>query len=346
MQRLMDRSDPKTALVLGAAGGLGGEVARRLMTAGWKVRALHRAPERVAETSEVRELEWIRGDALNAEDVEQAGRNAQLIVHAVNPPGYRNWSEQVLPMLNSTLAAARANRARIVLPGTVYNFGPDALPEPHVRSPQRPTTRKGALRAEMEQQLRAAADRGNARVLIVRAGDYFGPRAGSSWFSQLLVRPGRPVTRITYPGAPGVGHQWAYLPDVAEAIVQLVEREEELDDFAPFHLQGHWDPDGTQMIEAIRRALGTPDLRVRSFPWWSVRPLSPFVPFLRELAELRYLWRTPVRLGNEELVRFLGTEPKTPLDAAVRATLIGLGCMTDAAQSPSAGSSAPSRSAG
>jgi hypothetical protein len=91
-----------------------------------------------------------------------------------------------------------------------------------------------------------------AKALIVRAGDYFGPRAGNNWFSQGLVKAGHPVTAITYPGRPGIGHQWAYLPDVAETMVRLVE-DADLDAFATFHTGGHWDHDGRQMIEAIKR---------------------------------------------------------------------------------------------
>jgi hypothetical protein len=75
-----------------------------------------------------------------------------------------------------------------------------------------------------------------------------------------LVKPGRPVTAITYPGTRGVGHQWAYLPDVAEVMVQLVKRDTALESFSTFHMDGHWDRDGTQMIEAIRRVLNTPRL--------------------------------------------------------------------------------------
>ncbi len=37
------------------------------------------------------------------------------------------------------------------------------------------------------------------------------------------------------------------------------------------------------------------------------------------------LWRAPVRLDNAHLLAILGSEPHTPLDAAVDATLKGLG---------------------
>jgi hypothetical protein len=80
-----------------------------------------------------------------------------------------------------------------------------------------PLTAKGKIRAEMETRLRAAGSAG-CKVLIVRAGDFFGRSVANNRFSQALMKPGRPVSTITYPGAPGIGHQWSYLPDVSETI--------------------------------------------------------------------------------------------------------------------------------
>lgn len=317
-----------TALVLGATGGIGGETAAALLRRGWKVRALARDPAKAAAQwpEGMARPEWVAGDSLDPDSVVAAARGASLIVHAVNPPGYRNWKTQVLPMLESTIRAAEASGARIVLPGTVYNYGPDAFPDLVEHSPQHPRTRKGAIRVQMELRLREAAGRG-VRTLIVRAGDFFGPRSGNNWFSQGLVKPGRPLAAIADPGRRGIGHQWAYLPDVAETIVQLVERDGALAAFDTFHMAGHWDADGAQMQSAIRRASGQPDLPVRRFPWWLVTVASPFVPVFRELREMRYLWRQPVRLRNARLLSVLGSEPHTPLDTAVRATLEGLGCV-------------------
>ena len=192
-------ANENVALVLGATGGIGGEVARQLRSAGWEVRALKRGLGQDAGRREG--IAWIRGDAMNREDVTRAARGCSVIVHAVNPPGYRKWSELVLPMLDNTVAAAIAERATIVLPGTVYNYGPDAFPliTEEFRAPQRPLTGKGAIRVEFEQRLKAASGRG-ARVIIVRAGDFFGPQAGNNWFSQGLVKPDRPISAVSLPG--------------------------------------------------------------------------------------------------------------------------------------------------
>ena len=312
----------RIALVLGANGGIGSELVVALKRHGWQVRGLARKPP-AGSADAMGPDHWIAGDAMRAEDVRRAAEGAALIVHAVNPPGYRDWDRLVLPMLENSIAAARAVGARIVLPGTVYNYGPETFPLVGESAPQQPLTRKGAIRARMEQALREASADG-VRTLIVRAGDFFGPRPGNNWFSQGLVKPGGAIKSITYPGAPGVGHNWAYLPDLAETVAQLLEREDRLSVFETFHFGGHWDADGTAMVGAIRRALQQPALPVRSFPWAILTLLAPFKTLFREMREMRYLWRQPLQLDNRRLVGWLGAEPHTPLELAVQRTLEGL----------------------
>ena len=312
----------KTALVLGATGGIGGEVTGALLKRGWAITALARDPAKAAASGRGPAIRWTLGDAMNAAEVRAAAEGAALIVHAVNPPGYRDWDRLVLPMMDNTLAAARAVGARVLLPGTVYNYGPDALPVLTEGKPQTPVTRKGKIRAEMERRLRDSGVAG----LVVRAGDFFGGQGvRSSWFAQGIVKPGAPLKSITNPGRRGVGHAWAYLPDLAEAMAELVERTP-AEGFEAFHFAGHFDADGTRMAAAIRKAAGR-DLPVKAFPWALITLASPFVTLFREMREMRYLWAEPLRLDNAKLLGVLGGEPHTPLEEAVRKTLADLGCL-------------------
>lgn len=317
----------RIALVLGATGGVGGETAAALLREGWTVRGLARDVDKAKASwpHAVAAVDWRQGDALEPASVLAAAQGASLLVHAVNPPGYKDWDKLVVPMLESTIAAAKATGARIVLPGTLYNYGPDAFPVVPEDAPQHPISHKGELRVQMEAMLERAAASG-AKVLIVRAGDFFGPHAGNNWFSQGLVKPGQPLTAVTNPGTKGVGHQWSYLPDVAQAIAQLADREDQLGAFENVHLGGHYDADGTQLVEAVRRVAGK-KLTVRSFPWWLVRLTAPFVRIFGEMSEMRYLWRTDIRMSNARVRELLGSEPHTPLDEAVRTTLRGLRCL-------------------
>jgi nucleoside-diphosphate-sugar epimerase len=316
----------RTALILGATGGIGSELARVLSARGYRVRAMHRRPEEAARSfAELGPIEWRKGDAMNAADVLAAAQGADVIVHAVNPPGYRNWKGLALPMLDNTIAAALATGARIVFPGTVYNFGPDAFPMLRESSPQRPLTRKGMIRVEMERRLESAS-RDGVKVLIVRAGDFFGPRStGNNWFSAGLVKPGKPLRSVTYPGAHDAGHAWAYLPDLAETFARLLDREADLRAFEVFHFRGHSFERGVELAKATRIAADNPGAPIRRLPWLAIYLAAPFSETLREMLEMRYLWKETVLLDNAKLLAFLGEESHTPLDRAVRETLSGLG---------------------
>lgn len=310
------------ALVIGATGGIGGEVARVLLARGWDVRALHRNPARAAPSNPG--LHWVEGDAMDQASVGGAAEGMPVIIHAVNPPGYRNWAGLVLPMLDNTIAAALKNNAHVLLPGTVYNYGPDAGEAVDERAPQNPVTRKGLIRAEMERRLQEATERG-AKALVVRAGDFYGPRNGNSWFAQGMVPTAGPVKRIFNPARAGVGHAWAYLPDLAETMARLLERRDEFTAFDSFQFGGTWVKDNRAFAEAIRLAAGRPNAAIYPFPWPVVHALAPFNETVREMREMIYLWHRPLRLIDGKLRRFLGDVPATPLDEALRATLEGLG---------------------
>jgi nucleoside-diphosphate-sugar epimerase len=318
----------KTALIIGVTGGIGHAAALALRAHGWTIRALHREPESAAARFPgLQDVDWTKGDALEASDVNGAARDASVVVHAANPPNYKNWRGLAVPMLANAIDAAKAHRARLVFPGNVYNFDPARSPVIDEASPQVPRSRKGAIRVEMETMLQGAVADG-ARVLIVRAGDFFGPNAPGSWLSNVMVKPGKTVASVVYPGTRDVGHAWAYLPDVAETIAQLLEREAELATFDVFHFGGHYVARGVEIADAVRKAAGVPNARIRKLPWVVLYAASPFVPLFRELIEMRYLWREPLRLDNRKLVGFLGSEPHTPLDEALADTLRALGCST------------------
>jgi nucleoside-diphosphate-sugar epimerase len=250
-----------------------------------------------------------------------AAAGVEIVVHGANPPGYKNWAGLQLPMLKSSIAAARAAGARILFPGTVYNYGPDAFPLIDESAAQNPISRKGAIRVQMEQALGRAAAEG-VKVLIVRAGDFFGPKPGNNWLSQGLVKPGRPVAAVSYPGPLAIPHCWAYLPDVAATMVRLATHSDGIADFETFHMRGQ-TLTGEALVEALSEAAGR-RLQVHRLPWIAIKAMSPFNETMREMLEMRYLWERPVLLDNARLVARLGEEPHTPIVDALRTALAGL----------------------
>src|SRR5262245_50886239 len=96
-------------------------------------------------------------------------------------------------------------RSYAVFPGNLYNYGSPLPPVIDENTPMRPSSRKGQLRVAIEDRLAEAAERG-ARIIILRAGDFYGGGRGS-WFDLVLTKEiGR--GRVTYPGPLDLVHEW------------------------------------------------------------------------------------------------------------------------------------------
>jgi nucleoside-diphosphate-sugar epimerase len=248
------------------------------------------------------------------------------VVHAVNPP-YSRWSAEVLPLGRQAIAVAERVRGTLMLPGNVYNYGAGMPALLHEETPQRPTTEKGRIRRELEDELVARAERG-LRSIVVRAGDFFGGGTGA-WFDLVITKSLR-AGKVVYPGPLDVVHAWAYLPDLARAFVAVANRRAELTMVTRLHFPGH-SVTGAQFLEALERAaaglgLVPPGgLRRGRMPWTLIRLGSRVVPLWRGLVEMSYLWTVPHALDGGSLQRLIGEVPHTELETALRESLLALG---------------------
>lgn len=279
----------RTALVLGASGGFGGQVALALQQAGWTVCRYRRGTDMVA-----------------------AARGAELIVNGLNPPAYHDWDRLIPEITSSVLAAGRASGATILVPGNVYPYG--AQPGPwNADTPHRPVARKGRIRAEMEARYRDAAG-GGQRVILLRGGDFLLPEAPQMVMNRIVL--GEVARgRVTAMGDPAALHAYAYLPDMARAAVALVALGDRLPAYADIPFAGHaFSID--DLAARIARLTGRP-MRVKRFPRWVFTLASPVWELARELREMLYLFDHPHQMDPAPLRRWLPDWQDTPLDEVI-----------------------------
>ncbi len=302
-------------LVLGAQGRLGRAATQAFASSGWRVLAQARRTEGLGPLA----LTLPLADTVA---LAQAAQGARAVVYAVNPP-YTRWATEMLPLARQGMDVAERLGATFLLPGNVYAYGagmPAVLSE---TTPEAPSTAKGALRAQLEHELAERAAAGRLRSAVLRAGDFFGPGQGT-WLD-LLIAKKLPQGRLVYPGPmDGVPHAWAYLPDLAQAFVALAERRG-AEAHERLHFEGH-TLTGRELLDGLARAalqLGWVErVHAKSMAWWPWQLAAPFVPLLREVMAMRYLWDVPHRLDGTRLRQRLGEAlPHTPLDEALLATL-------------------------
>ena len=205
----------------------------------------------------------------------------------------------------------------MLFPGNIYNYAASArIVTPSLA--QNPQTPRGAIRVRTELALEAAARRGDVQVVILRAGDFYGPRSSGDWFDQVMLREAH-KGRVASLGGSGVGHAWAYLPDLARAFEVLACARGRLGAFETFHFEGHFvTPE--EMTAAILAAAPTP-LKASRFPWVLLSLLGFVDPTMREVARMGYLWEHPMMLRDTQLDALLGENFATPFADAVAETI-------------------------
>ncbi|ODV11307.1 MAG: hypothetical protein ABT20_06200 [Rubrivivax sp. SCN 70-15] len=308
-------STHRTVLVLGANGRLGHVAVQAVLA------QARRAPAGLPHGAVHLAAALDDTDALAA-----AAVGAHAVVYAVNPP-YTQWTQQMMPLACQGMAVAERLNALFMLPGNVYAFGESMPATLREESPERPSTEKGRQRAGLEAELRARAGRGALRSVVIRAGDFYGGGSGS-WLDLVVVKS-LAQGKLVYPGPLDVPHAWAYLPDLARAFVAVADRAG-MPAFESLHFAGH-TLTGRQLLDAVEAAadeLGWRPVggwRRGGVPWGPVRAAGLFVPMLREITRMSYLWRVPHALDGAALQRAVGPLPATPPRQALRAALVDLG---------------------
>jgi nucleoside-diphosphate-sugar epimerase len=299
-------------IVLGINGHIGHIVARAFLAAGWQVDGFGRSNKHP-----VRGVNFIQGDAEDVAAMRAAIGDTQVVFNALNLP-YHQWTNgRKEAQTERVIAAASGGNKTLLFPGTIYNYAAkDRFVTPD--TPQRPQTPRGEIRVRVENLYRAAAARRDLQVLVLRAGDFFGPDSRNDWFDLAMMTEAK-KGKVGVMGVWGVGHSWAYLPDLARAFVRLAEARGRMQDFENFHFAGNYvTPE--QMRDAIRDAApaGT---KVGLFPRFIIPVIGIVDPIMRDIAKMAYMWENPMELRDPRFDALLGPKFGTPFAEAIAATV-------------------------
>ena len=302
-------TDSELHVVFGT-GQVGSYLVDRLLAHGVRVRTVRRS----AEASRHPMHEAVQADILDRDATVRAAAGAAVVYQCTNAP-YHEWPTKLPLLYRHIAAAAQAAHARLVVLDNVYAVGATGTFDED--TPERPCSRKGALRKQLADELRALHARGDVAVAIGRASDFFGPGVEEATLlhtraiGQLLT--GQSIDLIGDIDQP---HSWSYAPDVAEGLLRLGLRP----DLAgqTLHLPVLPAQSGRSLLTALAAELGVP-LRTRRMPTWMLRIAGWFSPLMRELPEMQYPFEAPFVMADARARALLDMQP-TPLDEQIRAT--------------------------
>lgn len=313
----------KTVLVLGATGGFGRALCPQMLEAGWQVRAVTRQSADAMHQNAPSQINWFVGNLDEPASLRSAAEGVDVIVHAVNVP-YPKWDPLMVNYTRTIIDLARDNNAHLMFVGNVYNAG---LPTDGViteHTPHAPINEKGEVRATLERMLEDASKSG-VSTTIMRFGDFFGPAIPTSnWFD--ICTKGVAKGKLSFPGPAAMQHTYAYLPDAAKAMEQVASKRIESPEL-PKHMvlpfAGHVFS-FAQLQSLVEDHTGKV-MKTSGMPWWVFKLLGLFVPLMRDLTSMRYLWNHDIQMDGSALSHLLGAAPAhTPLAQAVFNTIPGL----------------------
>ncbi len=296
--------------VVFGAGQIGPRLAALLRDRGHAVRLVRRSgpgPEGV---------ETLHGDAGDPAFAAEAARGAAALYHCMNPAySAAEWARELPRFAEALVAATNRAGARLVVLDNVYMLGKPGGRPLDEDSPVAPCSRKGEVRARVNERLVAAHAKGEARVVVGRASDFYGPGGTGTYFGDafwpkaLSSGVAQTLMRLDTP------HTYHYIPDVVAGLAALGEAGDDV--------TGRWwmlpaapAESSAAMLERIGHALGRP-LKVQAVPAFALKAMGLFVPILRELLEMGYQWDEPFTMSDARFrARFPEVAP-TPLDRGV-----------------------------
>ena len=260
-----------------------------------------------------------------------AGGPCASITAGLELPMHR-WDRDLVRLADNICAVAEQTGAAVLFPSNLYGFKviyDVPLPaDPPLADVNDRRCEPGRLRDAIEATYCQLAELSGNRVIVVRAGDTFGPGA-IAWPAAEMVARARVKAPIRWPGKPSIGHSFTYVPDLARLGVRALlgaplpkphRTAEELadPDLAPqsplevYALHGHLVANAAEWAQV----LGSP--RAERLPHAFIRARGLVSPEHKLLADVLYTWEGSLFLDERQTRAWMPDWQHTPLTEAAR----------------------------
>lgn len=225
-------------------------------------------------------------DLTDPAQVRKAVAGSEIVYLTVGfPYSTKVWQTLWPPLMRSVIDACKAEGAKLVFFSNVYALGKVAGKMTE-ETPMKPNSKKGTVRAEVEQMLLDAVSRGELQAMIVRGADFYGPHTPLSFVNAMIfdnLAKGK-TAQLLVSGT--TRHSLTFTPDAGKATALLGNTPSAYNQIwnAPTH------PDALNMNELVdiaAAAFGVPNKKT-VLAKWMIRMAGWFNGIIGESVEMLY----------------------------------------------------------
>jgi nucleoside-diphosphate-sugar epimerase len=290
--------------ILGSGGAIGTLLAKELSAYTDKIRLVSRNPKKVNENDEL-----FPADITNAEQLDRAIAGSKVAYVTVGfEYNIKAWQTKWPPFIRNVIDSCRQYNTNLVFFDNIYMYDREYLNRLTEKTPIRPTTRKGKVRAEIATMILDEIDRGRINALIARSADFYGVK--NSIMVELVIKNMMKNKRAMWFADARKIHTFTSAEDAARATALLGNTPDAYGQV--WHLPTDNSPlTGKDWIELVARILNKkPSYSV--LPSWMVSFTGLFVPLFRELSEMIYQYEQDYVFNSSKFEKRFAFVPQKP----------------------------------
>ena len=313
--------------ILGANGVIGSELSHALRPYTDRIRQVSRTPRKENPGDELAAADLLDPKA-TADAI--AGSTVSYLVAGLK---YDTtvWQAQWPVVMRNVIDGCMRHGSALIFFDNVYAYGhvKGAMTE---ETPYNPSSLKGEVRAWIATMLMDEVKRGALRGMIVRAADFYGPRAVLSLTHATVTERLKKGKTPQWIGDPKAIHTFTYTPDAGHTLALLANTPSAYGQV--WHVLTSKEAMTGELFVRTACGIAGKPYRLQVVPRWMLSLMGLFVPVIRENMEMLYQLEHDYRFDSTKLETAFGLTA-TPYREGIAATMSDDGSAGDRAAAAS-----------
>jgi nucleoside-diphosphate-sugar epimerase len=268
--------------ILGSGGAIGFELAKALTGYTKDIRLVSRNPKKVNPDDEL-----FPADLTDREDVFKAIAGSEIVYVTVGfEYNTKVWQNTWPPFISNVIDACVLHHAKLVFFDNIYAIGGDNVKLITEESPISPCSKKGQVRAEVDQLILDAIRERKLDAIIARSPDFFSEVKATSMSMNLIYDNLTKGKKAQWLCDAKKVHNMGYTPDLATGTAMLGNTADAYNQI--WNLPADSERiTGEGWVDLFAKEMNTSN-KYQVLPSWFMKILGLFIPIMKELPEMNY----------------------------------------------------------